>query len=65
MTDVKKDASVEVPKTFDITGLSESELNFIVNALFNVEIKSKDAKLVSELQQRLIATLTATGEAEA
>lgn len=45
-------------RTFEIARLSESELNFIVNAVFQVQINAKDAKLVSELQQRLIAILT-------
>lgn len=45
-------------KTFNLT-LSESELNFVANAVFNVDIKAKDAKFVGDLQQKLIGILTA------
>lgn len=39
--------------------LAKSELNFIANAIFNVDIKSKDAKFVGDLQQKLVGVLTA------
>ncbi len=44
---------------FDIPNLSKSELSFIINATFGVQINASDAKLVSDLQQRLIGILTA------
>lgn len=45
-------------RTFDVT-FTETELNFVTNAIFNVDIKAKDAKFVGDLQQRLVAILTA------
>lgn len=44
---------------FDVVDLSKSELSFIINATFGVQISASDAKLVSDLQQRLIGILTA------
>lgn len=57
--------STPAPRTFDVAGLSESELTFIVNATFEVNISGKNAKLVAELQQRLVNILTGVTEAEA
>jgi len=46
------------PKTFVIGDLSEGEMTFIVNAVHSVQIESKDAKVVAELQTRLVNILT-------
>lgn len=54
--------SAPTESTFSIEGLTESELNFIVNAVFSVQIQSKDAKLVSDLQTRLVSLLTPSPE---
>lgn len=45
-------------RIFSIEDLTESELNFIVNAVFGVQIQSKDAKLVGALQDKLVHILT-------
>lgn len=44
-------------KNFAFT-LSESELTFVANAIFSVDIKAKDAKWVGDFQQKIIAILT-------
>lgn len=44
-------------KHFDIT-FNEIELNFITNAVFGVQINSKDAKFISDLQSKLVTILT-------
>lgn len=44
-------------RTFDLT-FTETELNFLANASFQVNIEAKYAKVVSDLQTRLISTLT-------
>lgn len=51
-------------KTFTVEGLSENELTFIVNATLGVQINSADAKLVYDLQQRLIKILTTPAPVE-
>lgn len=44
------------PRMFNIL-LTESELTFITNSIFQVQINSKDARLVSDLQKRLVDEL--------
>lgn len=44
-------------RTFDIIDLTEGELAFLTNATFNVTINSKDAKLVVDLQLKLMNIL--------
>jgi hypothetical protein len=38
--------------------LTKEELEFIINATFSVNISSKDAKFVGEVQQKLVTVLT-------
>lgn len=51
-------APVEAVKYFNINDLSEGELTFIVNAIHSVQIEAKDARVVSDLQTRLVKLLT-------
>lgn len=44
------------PRMFNIL-LTENELTFIANAIFQVQINSADARVVSDLQKRLVDEL--------
>lgn len=59
----KAEISPAPEKHFDIT-FNEIELNFITNAVFGVQINSKDAKFISDLQSKLVTILTGVPPSE-